>query len=557
MVRSARMAAEDATTEESSLDEVPAPASAPAVAEPKPQSETWRQAAEHALIVLGLVGLCVCVRLLWLEPIEISGDNTYKWNFVRQWFHDNDFSHAKWNHHMARFGINLPVFFVQALSAETARAYYVAPIASYTLQVLLVYALGRRLGGPAVGVISGIWLTIFTGMNRDASQLLPDGFGGTALVLTVYLMVRYQESVEAYRLRWLVATGLAFVWAYFVKESNLLLLPGVVFATWLCRRRWQDAALVGGMLAAAFVLETMSYRIFTDYTSRFAIATEEHGQIPITFSRIFDRFTRLEPPWQMLVWTWMVSLFGLLSTKDDRIRALLVIPVSFVFLLTFLFRSVDPLILWTRFMSRYFGVTLPLMIVTVVFFCAQGVRNAWPVYVPEQFRGWPARVARYGAPLSFGCCALVALVVYKWDTRPLSQHPLRQIPAISRVVNDAYRRNLPIVQEKEKSREERARGLEAIYAVFLKQDLILKSDLSKDGRLPNVQEVVRYQESKKKGWVYAWLVRDGRVYDRDQVKKLDEDGCALRVNIEDARFFELKPKALPERCKAPTTRVDR
>lgn len=523
------------------------------VATPGPAAarRSWPDAVEQLAIVIGIVGLCVFVRLLWLEPIEISGDNTFKWHFVRQWFHNNDFSHAKWDHHMARLGINVPLFVVQALSSETPRAYYVAPIASYSLQVLLVYLVGRRLGGLAVGVLAAVWLTLFTGMNRDGSQLLPDGFGGTALVLTFYLLVRYHDARGAERRRWLIGCGLAFVWAYFVKESNLLLLPGLLLAIWLIRRSWRDAVLVGGMLATAFVLETAAYRLFTDYSSRFAMVQEAHGIVHVRFPELFNRFTRLEPPWQMVVWTWMASLFGLLASRDARVRALLVIPASFIFFLTFLVRSVDPIVLWTRFMSRYFGAPLPLMIVAVVLFCGVSLRNAWPVYVPPPWQGLPARLARHGAALSFGFCALLVIPVYTWEQRSLAEHPLAQLPIVSRVVNDAYRRNLPIVQEKEKSREERARGLEAIYAVFVKSKDILSSPLAKDGRLPDIAEAIDYDRTGKKRWRRAWLLRDRGAYGKGDVEKLDDDGCAVRVTIEHGRFFTIEHELLPERCRAP------
>jgi Dolichyl-phosphate-mannose-protein mannosyltransferase len=513
-------------------------------------SGTDRASIEQLLVIAAIIALCVYVRWLRIEPIEIAGDNTYKWNFVRQWFHNNDFSHAKWSHHTARLGINVPVFFVQAFSAETARAYYVTPIASYVLQVVLVYLLGQRLGGRAAGLLGALWLTVFTGMNRDASQLLPDGFGGTALALFFYLLVRYHDAVETKRMRWLIGAGLAFVWAYFVKESNLLFLPSVVVATWLCRRSWRDAALVAGMLALAFVLETACYRSFTDYSSRFNMVQEAHGSVTVQFPQLFDRFTRLEPPWQMLFYSWLASAFSLVASRDARIRGLLLIPASFIFLLTFLVRSFDPIVLWTRFMSRYFGAPLPLMIVAVSVFCIACARAAWPVYAPPRLLPLAGQAARYGTAISVSACALVAFVTYKWTDRPAADNPLRQIPHITRVVNDAYRRNLPIVQDKERAREERARGLETIYAMFLKQKDILTSSLSKDGRLPDVEEVVQYERSRK-GWEYGWLVRDPAVYSKREVHKLDDDGCAVRVRIVDGRFFKLESDLLPPHCRAP------
>ena len=105
-------------------------------------------------VVLAVLALCVLIRWLRLQPIEYYEDEVSRWNFVRQWFYPNDFEHARWTHHMARFGVNGLVFLAQLLCGRGAAVYYVAPIASFALQVLFVYLSAKRLGGRGAALLA-------------------------------------------------------------------------------------------------------------------------------------------------------------------------------------------------------------------------------------------------------------------------------------------------------------------------------------------------------------------------------------------------------------------
>lgn len=514
----------------------------------------WLAMAQEPLTVVGLVGLCLTVRLLWLERIEIAEDMVFKWHFVRQWFHHHDFSHAAWTHHMTRMGVNVPVFFVQALSGASPRSYYVVQLASFALQVALAYSLGRRLGGRGAGLIAGLMLCLFTGVNRDVSQLLPDGIGGTVALVTYYLLVRYQEASEERRLRWLVAAGAAFFWNYLVKESNLLFLPGFASAVWLCRRNLRDAMLFTALPIAGAVLESAVYRLFTAYGSRLGVVQAADYEVRVTFLGLFDRFTKLEPPWQMVFWMWLGSAFALLPRNDRRIHALLIVPAGFIFFLTFLVRSIDPLLLWTAFRSRYFSAVLPFLVLGFALLAAEAIVKAWAAHVPLPVRTWPGRLRRYQGFAAFALCALIGWLTYLQAKPDLSHHPFEEIEAISRAVNDAYRRNLPIVQEfKPKGLEEaRARAAKAAYGVYLNPKYILQSDQAKGGRIPDVLEAV-HQHRISGQLHYAYVIRDQRAYKGwKQIRELDEAGCALRLTLDTNRFFTVSPAILPAHCQAPS-----
>jgi Dolichyl-phosphate-mannose-protein mannosyltransferase len=508
--------------------------------------------------VASLLALCVVVRLLRLQPIEYYDDEVSRWHFVRQWFHANDFHHAHWTHHMARFGVNVPLFFFLALLGRKAPVYYVWPVVAFTLQVLFVYLTTKRLGGRAAGVIAAILLSLFSGMDRGASQLLPDGMGGTGMILVCYLLVRYQEATFEQRLRWLVGGALAFVWAYEIKESNLLFLPGTALGVWLCRGRFRDGVLFSAVLFAAIALETAGFRIFTDYSSRFAIVEESHGIATVkSFWNLFERFTRLEQAWQVLLYTWGLSALWLLGTRDRRSMLLIVMPATFVLLLTFMVRSTHPIVLWTRFFSRYFEPTAPLLVAAVALFLTEVGRRIWSTHAPPKFSDWLAKLSSQPAWLTAFVCLLVGLAEYGTGDSVLPNPSLVDARRISSITNDAYRRNLPIVQShaaRNEPEERRVRSLKAVFGIYLDDRQVATSEGSKQDVLPEVLDAVR--NTKR----YAYVVHDSRAYQPGQIESLIEEGCAVVVT-EEQNYLNAAAKVpslvlqtaqkLPARCKAP------
>jgi Dolichyl-phosphate-mannose-protein mannosyltransferase len=409
--------------------------------------------------------------------------------------------------------------------------------------------------------VGAIFLSVFTGIDRGASQLMPDAFGATGMMLVCYLMVRYQEASPARSLRWLIGCGLAFVWAYEIKESNMLLLPGCAAAVWLCRGRLRDGLIFCGILFAAIAVETLCFRLFTNYSSRFAIVSEAHGDIPyITFWQLFDRYTRLEPAWQMLIWMWVPSALWLASSRDRRQQALALVPAAFLFFLTFTVRSINPTMVWVRFYSRYIEPATALLVIGVALFVVEAARRAWASHAPARVVDLPQRFDRLALPLVALVCGLVGFVEYKTSQGYLPHHPFRETPRISAILNDAYRRNLPIVMTRNRKREEedrKIRPLKLAYGVYLNDSALLEQDVAqtKKGWLPDMLEGIRH------GKRYSYVLRDAEVYAKGQMDEWVERGCA--VVLTEAKnqpgaargvpslVMKLSEK-LPATCRPPT-----
>jgi hypothetical protein len=498
------------------------------------------------LLVGSLAALCVGVKLLWLLPVDVYWDAGAKWHFARQWFYSNDFSQAKWSHHMARMGVNVPTYVSQLLFGTAPSVYYVVPIASFTLQTVFVYLLGRRLGGRAAGVLGALVMILSPGMTRTASQLFPDGIAGTAAVIAGYAFVRFHEEVGAKRWRWLVGTGLASCWAYSIKESTILLFPGVVVAVWLSRRSYKEALGMVGLMGGYGLLETACFRLFTPYAHRLAVVRVDHGFYPpIAFWDLFDRFGKLDPSSKVLFWTWVVGTLYHLRSPDRRRRLLMILPLGFVFFLTFLVRRIDPIIPWQSFKPRYMSPAMSLMVVGASVFVTDVLQRGWAKLAGAKLSRVSSYVASAPGGWTFILCLAIGSLVYWPERDQLARHPLVELRRDANILNDAFARNLPIIERP--LRRGNPRAMNTIYAMYLRPENLATSDLARGGRLPDIQEGVRFAKVGRRR--IGLVVRDRSVYGRRELEKLIDAGCAVEVTA-NGRVRLRQRHRLPARCQA-------
>jgi hypothetical protein len=381
-------------------------------------------------------------------------------------------------------------------------------------------------------------------MTRNASQLLPDGMAGTAAVVGGYAFVRFHEADGVKRLRWLFACAAACLWCYAIKESTALVFPGFGLAVLLSRRSLKEAALFTGVIALYGVLETAGFRLFTPYAHRMAIVQEEHGFYPpVTFFQLLDRFAKLDPPWQMLFWLWTASVLFDIGSPDKRRRLWVLLPAGYVFFLTFLVRSIDPILQWMSFKPRYMAPAGGFFVAAVAVFAADCARRAWRLLEWSKLREFSAFAARNAGLLTLGLCVVLGAFTYNRERSSLDRHPLVSLRHDASILNDAFRRNLPIVQ----AQTNNPRGLNTIYAVYLQPKYLAQSTLAKPGWLPDIKEGVQFS---KRGEKYVYILRDGSAYHGGEMEELVKAGCGIVVKAKNRVTLDASAK-LPEHCKAP------
>ena len=93
------------------------------------------------------------------------------------------------SHRTVRWAIILPVALLQKLLGTHPNVYYVAPLLNALAQTLLLYLFGKRIRGRFVGILSAVMLIFFPYQIRAASQVRPEIFSITYMLLCAYLLV--------------------------------------------------------------------------------------------------------------------------------------------------------------------------------------------------------------------------------------------------------------------------------------------------------------------------------------------------------------------------------
>jgi hypothetical protein len=500
------------------------------------QVRPWLSAnAADIVIATSLAGLTLAVVTLNLQGIATGGDAIRKWEFVREWFYSNSFRHAKWDHHMARFGVHWLTYVVQRFIGRGPVAYYLPGLITVAFQTACVYACGKRLGGRLGGVLAAFLLAYFKPTISAGSQLMPEVFSATYAVLALYLYLRYYDAVGRARTAWLVAMSVVLFVGYLGKETTVFFYPGFVVAIWLAGgKRVRDIGIFLGIIGLGVLLETACYRLFTDYANRLAVVevmhTGDDAKGPQNFWELFDRFRKLDEPWKIGIYSFFPTGLGVVAFKKDRrIWAAYAITVGYLFLLTFGVRRLHPFTVWHGFRVRYFDVLSPFVELFAGLFLALAVRQWLAQPRKQRF------VKRFDSP-RVAAVATVVLVALTGTTSYALGDPgriFRFNARMSEVATDAYVRGLPIVS----TRDPRATWV--VYAVLIDDKL-----LARGGILPSFEDAKIVDGSR---W---WLVRDPPRYDLEKLYMLQRANCVVEVTVKKpSPISKMEPtERLPASC---------
>jgi hypothetical protein len=327
---------------------------------------------------------------------------------------------------------------------------------------------------------------------------------------------------------------------YLAKETFVFFFPGMVIAVWLARRSLRDVVTFLGVMFAGFLLETGFYLTFTKYHSRYQVVRSVHGADgvwdQVTFAQLFDRFAHMPDGWKyLLFFSFGSGLWLLALNRHERLagQALAIIGFSQVFFLTFLVHGINPIEIWESFEPRYIDPFTPFAATMSGAFLAHVVTTAW------QEHTWPAWVTKFGpnraALAPFWLLAFIGIAGYSEATLA---KPDRHANAwsvgrkLAKLTADTYSRNLPVAQHR------KIKVLTVMYNVYLDPQLLLK-----DGRLPNVLEVVRHEHA------HSFIVKSPEAYPRGKFTELLEAGCVLVITRNRRGDYEASSwRPLPARC---------
>lgn len=410
---------------------------APAAPEPR----AWSRTDTGLLVALALATLVV--RLITLRTIDLGGDATFKWFFVRSWQYANPWI---FDHHTARFSINVPTWLVQRCFGSHPNGMYVTPLMAAVAQVPLLYGSGRALGSRAIGTLACLLLLPFEPAIDSASQLLPGIFQATYVLGASYSLLRFAAEPEPRR-RWLIAAAAWFFAAYLAMVTTVYVLPGAALAVWLVRRSARDVSVLFGALAGLIALETLGYALFSPYPfGQFQMILHTHTDVkPTGFLGLFGRYAVLPRDWQAVLAGWLVAALAyagwlrrhqLQGPQRASADTAWLLPTTALGGMTFGVKGLDPIIPATDFSIRYFDVLIPMVALCIALALHAAVRRG----LESRALPYPSQLAAAATMLAVLASTALAIALYR---------PARNALAITdtqwRTLNDAFERNLPIV----------------------------------------------------------------------------------------------------------------
>ncbi len=404
------------------------------------------------ILVVGLLAFALFFRLATLMIIHTGVDERDYWFSAKTIA--RGLPYPDLTHRTTRFSVILPVALTQALLGSHPDVYYVLPVLNSMLQTALAFMIGVRLRGRLAGFFAALAITLFPYMIRAGSQVRPEIFSVTYLLLAFFFFIEYMERTrkEVAPLLWTAAW--LFI-AYEAKITNIYFLPGLLIAVLAYKKKPAHALFLCGVLLSLFLVETGAYAAFTPYKlGELEIILKRHIQegTPVHLARFVDLFQRYSRAHLQLYWQIPFGLFAvaavayLIRGVDQRISALVLAALGFFAGMTFEVAGLHPLTPAEPFINRYFTAVLPSVFL-VLAYAAEGI-----VRTKRKADG---SAAAYGWVLAFGVLAVLGIFslprlpsgLRGYANSPLHprQHPLVLSETYRREINRAFAEGTPII----------------------------------------------------------------------------------------------------------------
>ncbi|MFW5807553.1 MAG: ArnT family glycosyltransferase [Spirochaetota bacterium] len=310
-----------------------------------------------------------------LDIFSTNGDPVDYWRAARRFFCGN--GNIILHHRHVRFGIIVPVFFMQRIFSDHFLVYYATSLLVLMSEIWLVFLISRKLFDSHVAWFSSIIFLLFP-MHyvhgyAYSTNLYPAPFSALYILASLYLICSYLDSRKTVLI--IVSALLAFI-AYETKVTNVYFYPAFAFILWKNKR---DLVLFFGVLFLLFAVETVLYASFTDYTLGRAgllmnthLSQEKHVGIG-SFLSLLNRFVDLKFPYLFILVPFLFSCALYIHAARARNTTIIFsFSVSFLVCLTFAVKSIDPVIPVERFNDRVFNTVLPFLVI----FTVKTVRDA-------------------------------------------------------------------------------------------------------------------------------------------------------------------------------------
>jgi hypothetical protein len=279
------------------------------------------------------------------------------------------FSYPYINHRTVRWGVIIPVAIQQLVTGIGPNSYYVMPILNALAQTMLLFFLGKRLFNRRVGALASLLLVFFPYQIRSASQIRPEVFSVTYILLFLFFFHTYLSNDNRKKaLRYLVISSIILFIAYLTKITTLFFMPAAFILIGIYRKKYffRDSLLFGGVLLVLFLSETLAYNLAGEYPlGQLSVILSNHVadmDVLGSYVEVLKRYSleNLQLYWQLPIWLFFAfSTHALIKRRDMNTVYLAICGITFIFFVTFTPSSLHPLKMAEPFVNRYFSAALP------------------------------------------------------------------------------------------------------------------------------------------------------------------------------------------------------
>jgi hypothetical protein len=354
-----------------------------------------------------------------------------------------DPSGYSFDHWSARFALIAPVYLVRIATGGLAAGAYVLPVFLTLVMVFFSMKTSGLFGRIEAGFIAAIIMGVYPAMVREGSQILPGIFSMAYLMASFYFLMLYLRREETGLLSVFLSALMMFL-AYGTHIINIFFAPGMALILFIGnKRRWASMAVFSLTLFLFFMAETALYHFFTPYSlGHLDIIRSSHlaGNASLKAMAVWELFMRLVLPGPFFVLLLAASLWYcvICVRRKDHARLYPFVPAaSFLFLMVFAVKSLNPLVPALPLNSRYLDPSVPFLVLFCSLLLLSGLETRFGI----------VRIRRWSVYAGMIPLALGALIFHG---NILSSEILNAHRA-DRLIDLALERGIPLVYGPEDS----------------------------------------------------------------------------------------------------------
>lgn len=516
---------------------------------------------ENYYLLLAMV-FCIVLRLLTPQMIGFGGGDTIEsWDMARRILFDEEYYII---HRTARFGTIIPIYITQVLFGTNPLVYYIAPAIASLIQTFFLFKIAFLIRGKVFAFITTIVYLSFPQMIRELSHPRVSVFATMFFLISFYYALKFytesksEEKGKNPRIADLLISGFNIFFMYMAKEDSLYFLPAIMLIVYLSRKKLTDVILLGILPFSLFITETLVYHFFTEFSyGRLSVITGKHFDsvppLPEWFS-LFDRFRgkNLRPYFRYpLILSIIAGLYFIMKKRYDEngnIKPIFFIAISliiYLLLLTFLVKSIHPVIPLNTFRTRYMNIVISPMIIIIIytvfeFFAFYYKKNA-KIIVPLLLSGNFKKTIFMFMLVYTVITVLVFFAVYKKEAyRGTSYsfseiHPFPLLFSYNKIITNSYYSGKAFAMLGVKENRERYEELVNTIDTWIKSGMFPEQACKKYGI--SLDDYYKYKNKYQETVAYDAEIYPERVFLYHGRSVSGLDSFEYTINGENLKFF--------------------